>query len=132
MHHVIGNFGFDEIHGNIWSFPNGVSWSEDGGVTDEIFIYYIEKFFCPLYKDARDEERLQVSMKTNSGLGHLNSRFWEIAKSYGFYFFPGLPNGTEFGQEMDQLFAFLKNCTRYYSNSVKVAFLKKIKMMMIS
>ena len=57
MHHVIGNFGFDEIDGNIRFFPNGVSWLEDGSVTDEIFIYYIEKFLCPLYKDARDEER---------------------------------------------------------------------------
>ena len=25
MHHVIGNFGFNEIDGNIWSFPNGVT-----------------------------------------------------------------------------------------------------------
>ena len=28
---------------------------------------------------------------------------------YGFYFFPELPNGTELGQEMDQLFAFLQS-----------------------
>ena len=27
----------------------------------------------------------------------------------GFYFFPGLPNGTELGQEMDQVFALLKS-----------------------
>ena len=109
MHHVIGNFGFDEIDGNIRSFPNGFSWSEDGSVTDEIFIYYIEKFLCPLYKDARDEERFWVDMKADSESGRLNSRFWKIAQSYGFYFFSGLPNGTELGQEMDQLFLFLKS-----------------------
>ena len=109
MHHVIGNFGFNEIDGNIRSFPNGVSWSEDGSVTDAIFIYYIEKFLCPLYKDAKDEEGFRVGMKADSGPGRLNTRFWEIACSYGFYFFPGLPNGTELGQEMDQLFAFLKS-----------------------
>ena len=48
-------------------------------------------------------------MKADRGPGRLNGRFWEIARSYGFYFFPGLPNGTELGQEMDQLFAFLKS-----------------------
>ena len=109
MHHVIGNFGFSEIDGNIRSFPNGVSWSEDGSVTDEIFIRYIEHFLCPLYKDAKDEEGFRVGMKVDSGPGRLNKQFWEIARSYGFYFFPGLPNGTELGQEMDQLFAFLKS-----------------------
>ena len=91
MHHVIGNFGFAEIDGNVRSFPNGVSWSEDGSVTDEIFIRYIEHFLCPLYKDAKDEEGFRVGMKANSGPGRLNKQFWEIARSYGFYFPPVFP-----------------------------------------
>ena len=36
----------------------------------------------------------------------------------GMYFFPGLPNATEIGQEMDQLFAAFKTCT--YKNRDKL------------
>lgn len=36
------------------------------------------------------------------------------ARERGFYFFPGLPNGTEIGQECDQLFSFLK--LKLYTN----------------
>ena len=48
-------------------------------------------------------------MKVDSGPGRLNEAFLVTARSYGFYFFPGLPNGTELGQEMDQVFALLKS-----------------------
>ena len=57
MHHVIGNFRFSEIDGNIRSFSNNVSWLKDGSVIDAIFIHYIKHILCPLYKDAKDEER---------------------------------------------------------------------------
>ena len=70
-----------------------------------------QKVFCPLYKDVKDEEEgFWVGMKANSGPGRLNALF--LGNSfclYGFYFFPGLPNGTELRQEMDQLFAFLQS-----------------------
>ena len=36
----------------------------------------------------------------------------------GFYFFPGVPNGTELGQEMDQLFHLLK--TKFEENRQKL------------
>jgi hypothetical protein len=36
------------------------------------------------------------------------------ARERGVYFFPGLPNGTEIGQECDQLFSFLK--LKLYTN----------------
>ena len=49
-------------------------------------------------------------MKANSGPGRFNAFFLGNSLClYGFCFFPGLPNGTELGQEMDQLFAFLQS-----------------------
>ena len=32
-----------------------------------------------------------------------------MARARGFYFSPGLPNGTKLGQEMDQLFVHFKS-----------------------
>ena len=62
----------------------------------------------PLYRDAKDVPGFCVTTKVDSGPGCLNEAFLVTAQSFGFYFFPGLPNGSELGQEMDQGFALLK------------------------
>ena len=109
MFHVVGNFGFPKQDGNIRTFPCSFSWSKDGSVTDDIFLWYVEKVLFPLYPFAKDVEGKRVVIKADSGPGRLNERFLQSARDRGFYFFPGLPNGTELGQEMDQLFAYLKS-----------------------
>ena len=109
--HTKGQYGFPPSNdpNNERGFPMGIGWSKDASVTDEIFINYIETHLCPLYRDAKDGPGFRVIMKADSGPGHDNDEFKAIARSYGFYFFPGLLNGTELGQEMDQLFALLKS-----------------------
>ena len=42
------------------------------------------------------------------GPGWFDVNFCAILQSYGFYFFAGLPNGTKLGQEIDQLFVYVK------------------------
>ena len=111
MQHVVGDFGFPPPKPGFQqrSFPSGINWSKDGSVTDEIFLQYVQYHLMPLYPDAKDVPGFRVAMKADSGPGRLNEAFLVTARSYGFYFFPGLPNGTELGQEMDQVFALLKS-----------------------
>jgi hypothetical protein len=47
-------------------------------------------------------------LKVDSGPGRFFSDFRIVARAHGIYSFPGMPNGTEIGQEMDQLFGNLK------------------------
>jgi hypothetical protein len=50
-------------------------------------------------------------LKADSGPGRMSTDFFaETAVADGTYFFPGLPNVTESGQEMDQLFAAFTTC----------------------
>ena len=110
MKHVRGQFGHSSVEdpNDVKTFPVFISWSKDSSVTDQIFIQYILhlKTFC--YPDAKDVPGYRVLMKADSGPGRMNKEFLAIARSHGFYFLPGLPNGTELGQEMDQVFAEFK------------------------
>lgn len=56
--------------------------------------------------------------KSDSGPGRFGVEFNAQARLDGFYHFPGTPNGTEVGQEMDQLFAYLKSLI--YSNMDRI------------
>ena len=110
MKHVRGQFGHPSVEdpNDVKTFPVFISWSKDSSVTDAIFIEYILhiKTFC--YPDAKDEPGYRVLMKADSGPGRMNKEFLAIARSHGFYFLSGLPNETELGQEMDQVFAEFK------------------------
>ena len=110
MKHVRGQYGHEPVEdpNDVKTFPVFISWSKDSSVTDQIFIAYILhlKTFC--YPDAKDVPGYRVLMKADSGPGRMNKEFLTIARSHGFYFLPGLPNGTELGQEMDQVFAEFK------------------------
>ena len=79
--------------------------TKDSSVTDQIFIQYILHLKTLCYPDAEDKPGKCVLMKADSGPGRMNKEFLAIARSHGFYFLPGLPNGTALGQEMDQVFA---------------------------
>ena len=110
MKHVRGQFGHPEVEdqNDMKTFPVFLSWSKDASVTDEIFIEYVLHLKQFLYPDACDEPGKRVLMKADSGPGRMNKDFLTTARAHGFYFLPGLPNGTELGQEMDQVFAEFK------------------------
>ena len=110
MRHVRGQFGHPPVDdpNDMKNFPVFISWSKDASVTDEIFIQYVLHLKQFLYPDACDEPGKRVLMKADSGPGRMNKEFLTTARSHGFYFLPGLPNGTELGQEMDQVFAEFK------------------------
>ena len=57
-------------------------------------------------------------MKADSGTGRHSIDLISGSFLNGFHFFPGLPNGTEAGQEMDQLFAAFQRAL--YSNRDKL------------
>jgi hypothetical protein len=59
-----------------------------------------------------------VFLKADSGPGRMATEFLAETADEGMYFFPGLPNATEIGEEMDQLFAAFKTCT--YKNRDKL------------
>ena len=110
MKHVRGQYGHEPVEdpNDVKTFPVFISWSKDSSVTDAIFIEYILHLKTLCYPDAKDEPGYRVLMKADSGPGRMNKDFLAIARSHGFYFLPGLPNGTELGQEMDQAFAEFK------------------------
>ena len=58
--------------------------------------------------EACDEPGKRVPMNADSGPGRMDKDFLTKARAHGFYFLPGLPNGTKLGQEMDQVFAEFK------------------------
>ena len=61
-----------------------------------------------LYPDAADLPGLRVLLKIDSGPGRFNPELQRPLRYRGVYMFPGVPNGTEVGQEMDQLYSYLK------------------------
>lgn len=111
MKHVRGQFGYPPVDddNDLKTFPVFISWSKDASVTSEIFYHYIVDHLMALYPDAEDVAGKRVIMKADSGPGRSDRNFLTVARARGFYFLPGLPNGTELGQEMDQLFAHFKS-----------------------
>ena len=111
MKHIQGQFGYDPVEEgeNLRSFPPAIAFSKEGSIDSSSLIYFIERHLCVLYPDAEDVPGKRVLMKADSGPGRFSEEFRTISRSYGFYFYPGLPNGTELGQEMDQLFSYCKS-----------------------
>jgi hypothetical protein len=62
--------------------------------------------------------RKQVLTKADSGPGHFDEAFLAQSRTDGFHHFPGIPNGTKIGAQMDQLFGCLKSLI--YANSDKL------------
>ena len=110
MKHIQGQFGYDPVEEGDTprTFPPAIAFSKEGSIDSESLIYYVESHLCVLYPDAEDVPGKRVLLKADSGPGRFCEEFRTISRSYGFYFYPGLPNGTELGQEMDQLFSYCK------------------------
>jgi hypothetical protein len=104
MHQVRGKFGYPTERGFSCTF----AVSENAGVTDKIFLTWVQEVIVLLYPDAADVPGKRVLLKADSGPGRFSSVFRCVSRAHGICFFPGLPNGTELGQEMDQVFALLK------------------------
>lgn len=62
--------------------------------------------------------RKRVLTKADSGPGRFDDEFLAQSRTDGFHHFPGLPNGTEIGAEMDQLFGYHKSLI--YANTDKL------------
>jgi hypothetical protein len=80
-----------------------------GGMDQKSFYKYCVEFIAALYPDAVDLPGRRVLIKLDSGPGQLNSELQGQLRLLGFIVFPGLPNGTELGQEMDQLYGYGKH-----------------------
>jgi hypothetical protein len=74
----------------------------------EAFYKYMIEHVCPLYPRAEDTPGRRVLVKIDSGPGRFNPDLQERLRALGFYLIPGVPNGTEAGQEMDRLYAYAK------------------------
>lgn len=61
-----------------------------------------------MYPDAQDVDHYRVMLKCDSGTGRSDIDTLAGMMLNGFHLFPGLPNGTEAGQEMDQLYSSAK------------------------
>lgn len=83
----------------------GFGMNEKGGMDTEAFSKYLLEFVVFLYPDAADVPDKRVLITLDPGPGSLNHERQAWLREMGFYTFPGLPNGTEVGRELDQLFA---------------------------
>ena len=60
------------------------------------------------YPNACEMDEYRVIIKCDSGIGRSCVECLADMMINGFHLFPGLPNGTEIGQEMDQIYSSLK------------------------
>ena len=104
MPQVEGVFGFPGAR----FFAPVFAASENASFDNKLFLQWINEILVPLFPDAEDKAGYRVLLKSDSGPGRFSVEFRSVARSHGVYFFPGPPNGTELGQEMDQLYSLLK------------------------
>ena len=98
---VKGRYGLEKFS---WH-DNTFSSTANGGTKNDTFLNWILEQIVLLYHDACDLPGFRVIMKADSSTGRDTKDFLAGLMFNGFHFFPGLSNGTEVGQEMDQLFA---------------------------
>lgn len=71
-----------------------------------IFEEWVCESIIEAWPDLCDQDDLQAMLKADSGPGQSAAGFLSRSHGEGLKSFPGLPNGTESSQEMDQLFSF--------------------------
>lgn len=76
-------------------------------MTKEIMVNWL-MYFQQLWPDLADCDGKRVFLKLDTGPGRESDDFVFLARAFGVDIFPGLPNGTEVGQEMDQMFSAFK------------------------
>jgi hypothetical protein len=92
--------------------------SPKGGMNKNVFRNWMLTQVLPLWPDLADLPGRRVFLKADSGPGRMATELLAETAVEGMYFFPGLPNATEIGLEMDQLFAAFKTCA--YKNRDKL------------
>ena len=114
---VEGQYGYSRKY-----FHNcTVALSSKGGMNSKIFENWICDEVMGYWPDASDHPGKQVLFKADYGPGRSGLGFLSRTKVDGFYYFPGLPNGTGAGQEMDQLFGAFKTCCYRNRNHIFAA-----------
>jgi hypothetical protein len=101
---VYAQYGYEEARWHDCSFAR----NPKGGMNKELFEGYILNDLADKFPDATNQPGKRVMAKTDSGPGRSSTATLARMKVDGFDLFPGVPNGTEIGQEMDQLFAAFK------------------------
>jgi hypothetical protein len=84
--------------------------SKKGGMNTKILENWICEEVMGYWPDACNQPGKRVLFKADYGPGCSGLGFLSHTKVEGIYYSPGLPNGTDVGQEMDQLFAAFKTC----------------------
>ena len=118
FHQVEGQYGLTKR----FFFDPLIAKSKIGSMTAELWKTWITTIIPSYYPDTADIRGKRVLIKADSGpgrgFGDVPQSWLAMARDKGIYFFPGLPNGTEIAQEMDQLFGPLKK--RIYNNRDKL------------
>ena len=78
-------------------------------MTNDILHRWLGKHFVTYFPSVCDLPGHRVWLKLDTGPGRQTSEFLSWARVEGIDIAPGLPNSTEMGQEMDQLFGPFKN-----------------------
>ena len=105
FHQIKGKYGFDREHYVNCEF----AFSPKGSMTKDIHRVYHRKVLRALYPRAQNIVGHKVCTKADSGPGRNDSNFLFDTTASGFIHVAGLPNGTEVGQECDQLFGEFKS-----------------------
>jgi hypothetical protein len=85
MHQVEGIFGYP----GTCSFSSSFAASENGSVTNEIFLTYLQETLIRLYPDVSDKPGKRVLLKVDSGPGWFFSDFRTVAQSSWYLFISG-------------------------------------------
>jgi hypothetical protein len=114
FHEILAQYGLPAPRHFLSTFASNLK----GGVNNNIFRNWMLTAVAPLWPDLADSAGKRVMLKADSGPGRMATEFLAESAVDGMFFFPGLPNATEIGQEMDQLFAAFKSCA--YKNRDKL------------
>ena len=107
MHQVEGKFGWPRR----MKFNSMIAASPSGGMNASLFASCMETYRSQLYPTAQDIPGERVIAKSDMGPGRSDwNKFLIPQRNSGLVFYPGLPNGTELDQEMDQSYSKTKTC----------------------
>ena len=109
--------GFQQICGQ-WGFNRTqnfvdatIAYTPKGGMTSELWAKWSLQVLVKIFPDASPANPYLVKLDSGTGRGSFgaaSASFTARTRDMGFFFYPGLPNGTEIGQEMDQIFGPMK------------------------
>jgi hypothetical protein len=106
---IVAQYGYESPQ--TWDCTFAVS--PKGSMNGPILTEWVNEHVIECWPDLCDLPGYRVLLKADSGPGRTAADFLARAHIEGVKFFPGVPNGTEVGQEMDQLFgAFKASCYR--------------------